>query len=163
MKMNSKIIVNIAKNELVLAKGVNQARYAISTSRNGSGNEYGKEQTPLGKHRIAEKIGDGVVLAGIFEERDFKGKISPIYFGKPSEFEEVPCITTRILWLEGLEEGINKGEGIGSYERKIYIHGTPYEYDIGRSASLGCIRMRNKDIIKLFDEIETGDEIYIRT
>ena len=156
------IRITIKNNTLNLFEGKKlRKQYSVSTSRNGTGNEYGKEQTPLGRHRIFEKIGKGVPVGGVFKERCFNGEISLIYKEKSECIEEFPCITTRILWLEGLDEGLNLGEGIGSYERKIYIHGTPYEYDIGKSASLGCIRMRNQDVVEFFDVIDVGDEIII--
>ena len=159
----AKIIhISIKNNTLDLFEDKElKKQYAVSTSRNGTGNEYGKEQTPLGRHRICEKIGKDVPVGGIFKERCFKSEISPIYKKKSECIEELPCITTRVLWLEGLDKGLNAGEGIGSYERKIYIHGTPYEYEIGKPASLGCIRMKNQDIVEFFDVVAVGDEIKI--
>ena len=142
--------------------GEEKASYPVSTSKCGIGNEYGSNQTPLGRHIICEKIGADVAIGTVFQERKNTGIISRIYKNRGEyPYEEAPCVTTRILWLEGLDEGLNKGEGIGSKERKIYIHGTPYEYGVGRPASFGCIRMRNKDIISLFDAVEVGDEVEI--
>ena len=117
-----------------------EKEYPCSTSRFGPGNAEGSEKTPVGLHRIAEKYGDGEPLGMIFSST-------------PSGAD---LITTRILRLEGLQPGLNKGRGIDSYERYIYIHGTPEEGLIGTPASHGCIRMKNDDIAELYPLCPVG-------
>jgi UDP-N-acetylmuramate--alanine ligase len=130
-------------------------QFAISTSRFGIGNQEGSFKTPDGIHRICEKIGAGAPLCRIFKDRCDTG------FIWTPEINEGNLILTRILRLEGLEDGINKGAGIDSFERYIYIHGTNLEAYIGTPISHGCICMRNNDIIELFDIIEEGTIVYI--
>lgn len=157
-------IIHISTRNNVLQiyeDGKEKALYPVSTSKFGIGNEYGSNQTPLGKHVICEKIGADTTIGTVFYGRKNTGILSQIY-KKREEYpyeEESPCITTRILWLEGIDEGLNKGEGIDSKERKIYIHGTPYEYGVGKFSSLGCVRMCNEDIISLFSMVEVGDVV----
>jgi hypothetical protein len=125
-------------------------QWAISTSKYGIGNKFGSYKTPLGKHRIASKLGRSACFGAIFKKRRNTGKIAMI--GK----NRGDLITTRILRLEGLQKGINKGKDIDSFKRCIYIHGTPEETLIGKPASHGCIRMKNHDIIQLFDLVKKG-------
>ncbi|GAH92165.1 unnamed protein product [marine sediment metagenome] len=128
--------------------------YPVSTSKYGVGNEKNSMKTPLGTHFIAEKIGDGAKIGTIFELCENTGEIAEIYTDAKDIKEDV--ITTRILWLKGIVPGVNEGEGVDSYNRHIYIHGSPEEGLIGTPASNGCIRMKNKDIIELFDSISEG-------
>ncbi len=161
--MPDHIIVNISNQcLLVYLKGTLIKKYLISSSRFGEGSEENSHKTPLGRHRITEKIGHNAPAGNIFINKAPLSCTSLI-LDKPLEdnLADDHVITSRILVLEGLEEGINKGEGIDSYKRCIYIHGTPFEYDIGRPASYGCIRMKNKDIIELFDMVQEGLEIKI--
>jgi len=128
--------------------------YPVSTSKYGVGNEKNSKKTPLGTHFIVEKIGDGAKIGTIFELRGNTGGIAEIYTDATDIQEDL--MTTRILWLKGIVPGVNEGEGVDSYNRHIYIHGTPEEGLIGTPASNGCIRMKNKDIIELFDSIPEG-------
>ena len=128
--------------------------YPVSTSKYGVGNENSSMKTPLGTHFIAEKIGDGAKIGTIFELCESTGGIAEIYTDAKDIEEDV--ITTRILWLRGIVPGVNEGEGVDSYNRHIYIHGSPEEGLIGTPVSNGCIRMKNKDIIELFDSISEG-------
>jgi len=121
--------------------------YPISTSKYGVGNKLGSNKTPLGLHQIVSKIGRNASLGAIFKYRRNTGKIARAREGKD-------LITTRILRLVGLEKGINKGRGIDSFQRCIYIHGTPEEKSIGRQVSHGCIRMKNRDIIEVFNLVK---------
>jgi len=121
--------------------------YPISTSKYGIGNESGSNKTPLCRHRIVNRLGKNAPLGAIFKCRRNTGKIARTCNGGD-------LITTRILRLEGLEKGVNKGEGIDSFQRCIYIHGTPEEKFIGKPASHGCIRMKNKDIVELFNLVK---------
>lgn len=130
--------------------------YPISTSRFGTGSKEGSEKTPLGIHRIKEKIGAGAPIGRVFKDRKETAQI-----WKEGELTKENLILTRILRLEGMEEGINKGEGIDTYERYIYIHGTNHESLIGTPFTHGCICMKNKDIIELFDEVTEGTIVFI--
>lgn len=132
-----------------------EKRYEISTSKYGVGNKAGSNKTPLGLHRIVSKIGRNARIGTIFKRRRNTGKI--IRFNNYSG----DLITTRILRLEGLERGVNKGKGIDSFRRCVYIHGTPEEKLIGKPASHGCIRMKNRDIINLFEIIKRGARVLI--
>lgn len=144
------VIVKIFRQRLYLVKNDKILRqFAISTSKYGTGNIAGSNKTPLGTHRICSKIGKKAKIGVIFRDCRNTKKLSKIYKKRSSVPEDE--ITTRILRLEGLEPGINKGKGIDSCKRQIYIHGTPVEYLIGKPASNGCVRMRNKDIIELFN------------
>lgn len=146
------ITIKISKQKLYLFDNSQILKvYSISTSRFGIGNKSGSYKTPLGLHRIISKIGRNASGGAIFKKRRNIGKIFKVYKNKK---KAVDLITTRILRLEGLEPGINKGKGIDSFKRCIYIHGTPEEWLIGRPASHGCIRMKNGDVIGLFDLVK---------
>jgi hypothetical protein len=127
------------------------ACYPVSTSRFGSGNRKDSEKTPLGWHRICEKIGENAPLGMIFISRKPIGRIAVIYSDTTDTPEDE--ITTRILRLEGCEKEFNMGGLVDSYNRQIYIHGTPEEGLIGQPASHGCVRMKNQDIIDLFSRV----------
>lgn len=155
IKLNKVIKVNISQQRLCLVEDSRVLKaYHISTSKFGIGNKAGSNKTPLGLHRVCGKFGRNAGPGAIFKKRRNTGKIVRI-----GEAEDL--ITTRILRLEGLERGVNKGRGIDSFKRCIYIHGTPQEKLIGRPASHGCIRMRNKDIIKLFNLISRNTAVLI--
>jgi UDP-N-acetylmuramate-alanine ligase len=130
-------------------------RYNASTSRFGNGNRENSLKTPLGVHRIREKFGAGAPAGRVFTDREDTG----IDWDHSRTGENL--ILTRILRLEGLEEGINKGAGVDSYERYIYIHGTGREDLIGTPLSHGCVCLRNIDIIRLFDMVKEGTLVYI--
>jgi UDP-N-acetylmuramate--alanine ligase len=131
------------------------ATFDVSTSRFGAGIRENSFKTPLGIHRIKEKIGAGAPLGRIFKDRQDTG----IDWDRVSSDDNL--ILTRILRLEGLEEGINRGAGVDSYERYIYIHGTGREDLVGAPLSQGCLAMRNQDMIDLFDMVEAGALVYI--
>ncbi len=144
------IIIDISEQKLRLVKDEKIVKiYPVSTSKYGVGNKRDSNKTPPGIHRIAKKIGEGAPSGAIFESRMDTGKIAEIYNDKKEVQEDL--VLTRIMWLEGLEAGVNKGNGIDSYERCIYIHGTQEEGLIGEPASHGCIRMKNDDVVELFD------------
>ncbi len=136
-----------------------EATYPVSTSLNGLGNQDGSYQTPTGAHRICEKYGENSPIGTIFRARKDTDRIAHIYTDNTDSPEDY--VTTRILRLEGMEPGVNKGKGIDSYHRFIYIHGTPEEGLIGTPASHGCIRMKNADVIALFDAIPIGTLVEI--
>ena len=153
---NEFIFVDTGSQTLAYCKNSAVAdTYIISTSRFGIGNREGSNMTPLGLHRIEEKFGDGAPPKTIFRSRENIGIVW--HEGMDNENQ----ILTRILRLRGLEPGVNAGPGIDSYERYIYIHGTNREDLIGTPMSHGCVCMRNDDIIKLFNIVETGIFVYI--
>jgi hypothetical protein len=133
--------------------------YLISTGQKGLGCEAGSYKTPVGVHEIADKIGQGAPVGTIFVARKSTGKIAKIYT-KPVDIKE-DFVTTRILRLKGLEKGKNSGKGVDSYSRYIYIHGTPEEGLLGKPVSHGCIRMKNKEVIELFNKVAVGTLVYI--
>ncbi len=133
--------------------------YIISGAKNGAGCQAGSNKTPTGLHIIAEKHGDNVPLAGILKSRTYNGKVSPIYTDAIDM--ETDDVTTRVLWLKGTEKGINLGGKVDSYNRYIYIHGTPEEGLLGTPASHGCIRMKNEEVISLYDMTTVGMYVLI--
>ncbi|HEX9861190.1 MAG TPA: L,D-transpeptidase family protein [Nitrospirota bacterium] len=150
------IVVSIETQALLVC--VNNAvieRYDASTSRFGIGNRENSLKTPLGLHRIREKHGAGAPSGRVFRDR--------IDTGEEWDHSQTGdnLILTRILRLEGLEEGINRGAGVDSYERYIYIHGTGREDLVGSPLSHGCVCLRNPDIIRLFDIVKEGTVVYI--
>ncbi len=139
-------------------------KYSVSTSRHGVGQLEGSYQTPLGVHCVKEKIGASANLGEIFVSREPCKSIAVIEHDAVCTEKE--CITSRILWLSGLEQGFNKGlntEGkcVDSHDRFIYIHGTHEEGLIGQAASIGCVRMKNKDVIDLFDHLQLSSLVII--
>ena len=125
-----------------------------STSRFGIGQAAGSNCTPLGLHRIAEKIGAGESAGTVFKSRQVVSHVSQ------PEFADAK-ITTRILWLEGLEPGFNRGGSVDSHSRYIYIHGTADQSSIGKPASCGCIHLADADLIPLFDLLPIGTLVWI--
>jgi len=134
------------------------AEYPVSTSMFGAGNQSGSFKTPLGHHQICEKIGQQMPADEVFIGRQPQGRLSEL-----AAITDLPedIITARILRLTGLEEGVNKGDGIDSFERYIYIHGTSDEDNIASPVSHGCVRMRNNDIIELFDKVDVNTDVWI--
>ena len=150
------LVQSIEKQTLfVCEKDVVIERYDASTSRFGNGIRENSFKTPFGVHRIREKIGSGAPAGRIFKARKDTG------IDWDHESIEDNLILTRILRLEGLEEGINKGAGVDSYERFIYIHGTNREDLVGTPLSHGCLALRNQDILRLFEVVREGTIVYI--
>jgi hypothetical protein len=133
-------------------------RYPISTSSRPPSCRENSFGTPLGLHAIRERIGDGEPEGTVFKGRRSLGKT---FAELPPEERQRNLITSRILWLEGLEPGVNQGPGIDSYERYIYLHGTNHEDRIGQPFSGGCVEFRNQDIIKLFPQLPEGTLVWI--
>lgn len=133
--------------------------YTVSTAKNGLGEENGSEKTPRGWHELADKIGKGATKCAVFNARELTGEICDAAL--KHAYPERDWILTRIIRLRGLEQGRNQGEGVDSYDRYIYIHGTPYEDVLGEPHSKGCIRMSNDDIIDLFARVPSGTKLYI--
>ena len=134
--------------------------YPISSSKYGEGSKQNSFKTPLGSHMIKEMIGDQVPKNTIFISRINTQREAKIIHDQ--ENSDNDYVTTRIMWLDGLEDGKNKGKGVDSYNRYIYIHGTHEEGLIGQKASHGCIRMFNSDVIELFNVVKKGTKVYIR-
>lgn len=156
-----KISISISKQALYLIENDTISKtYIISSAKAGTGNHSGSYKTPLGMHCISEKIGDDAPLATIFKARKSTHKCAKI-LTSPDEKTDADNITTRILWLSGLETGINKGGNVDSHNRYIYIHGTDEEGRLGQAVSHGCIRMGNQDVIDLFDRIQIGTLVNI--
>jgi len=133
--------------------------YIISSSAYGIGSEAGSNKTPLGLHKVKQKYGEKTPINGRMVGRVFYEEIATIY--TDSTKSKTDDVTSRIFWLEGLEKGKNKGDGIDSYKRYIYIHGTSEEGRLGTPASHGCIRMKNKEVIDLYKAIEVGTLVLI--
>jgi len=147
----TKIDISIREQLLRLKRGDETLRtYPISSSRFGLGSEEGSMKTPLGKFSVAEKIGHDAAPGTIFKARVALGPDDPL-----PDTEDF--ITSRILWLDGLEE-----DNANTRDRFIYIHGTRHEDKIGRPDSHGCIRMRNDDVIELFDLVDETTPVVIR-
>jgi hypothetical protein len=139
----------------VTVEGYNLIKqFPCSTSRIGIGQEEGSNRTPLGLHHIAEKIGAGKPTGTVFKSREVVGHTSQ------PEFADAK-ITTRILWLEGLEPGFNRGGNVDSHRRYIYIHGTADQSSIGQPASSGCVHLADTDLIPLFDLLPAGTLVWI--
>lgn len=156
------IRINIAEQKLYLLDENSDtvvSEYPVSTSKFGTGNEEGSNKTPLGLHRIKDKIGGAMPVYEVFVGRQPQGSLQECI----ERGMELPddVITSRILWLEGMEPGRNRGGYVDSYQRYIYIHGTSDEEDIGKPASIGCIRMRNDDIVELYRRVDIGTEVLI--
>lgn len=135
-----------------------QKSYVVSTSRRPPSNVKDSLGTPRGLHEIAERVGAGAPPGIVFKARITTGK----HFAEFSaEEQEKNLITTRILWLRGLEPGVNAGGDVDTHARYIYIHGTNHEDRLGTPASSGCVQMRNTEIIELFDQVRNGDLVWI--
>jgi lipoprotein-anchoring transpeptidase ErfK/SrfK len=138
-----------------VVEGALKEEYIISTARNGLGFEPASNRTPTGLHRVVEKVGAGVPIGGILKERQYTGE----HMSSDTTHEDL--ITSRILWLGGLEPGVNQGGSVDSQRRTIYIHGTRDEASLGVPSSHGCVRMRNADVVRLFDRVPVGTLVVI--
>lgn len=149
--------VSVARQQLIgIDAGTVAFIYTCSTAAKGLGNRANSYQTPTGWHEIDERIGDDAPIGAIFVERKFTGKV-----WVPEQPTEKDYVLTRIMWLRGLEPGLNAGPGVDSHDRYIYVHGTPAEDKLGTPASLGCIRLSNKDVIEVFNRTRRGTRVLI--
>ncbi len=139
--------------------GVVRAEYPVSTARNGAGERLGSEQTPCGWHRVRAKIGGGCESGSVFVGRRPTGEIYTEALGQAQP--ERDWILTRILWLCGNEPGRNRFGAVDSMRRYIYIHGCPDSEPMGEPRSHGCVRMRNADIMVLYDQVPVGLPVLI--
>lgn len=135
----------------VLRDGELLGKFKVSTSKFGLGDEFGSYKTPLGEFKVCEKVGAGLAQGAVLHGRQATGEVLP-----PNAKGRDP-IVTRILWLRGLER-----RNRNSFARFIYIHGTPEEWRIGMQASYGCVRMRSRDVIQLFNTVGVGATVDIR-
>jgi lipoprotein-anchoring transpeptidase ErfK/SrfK len=135
--------------ELFDADGQLLRRYSVSTAAKGAGEQNGSNQTPRGRHLVRAKVGAGAPANTVFVRRRPTGEIWTPELA--AQFPGRDWILTRILWLSGCEPGRNRLGGVDTMRRFIYIHGSPDTVPIGVPGSIGCIRMRNSDIVELFD------------
>lgn len=158
---NLQLRIEISEQQLIcLDAEVEVARYPISTALNGPGECFGSGCTPRGRHRVRIKIGEGCAENTVFVGRRPTGER---YCERLAErYPQRDWVLTRIIWLSGVESGFNRGGGVDTLRRYIYIHGTPDSEPIGVPRSHGCIRMRNQDLIDLFEKVEKGMLVEIR-
>ena len=156
-----KIEIDIGGQELRLLDGSTLLkRYSVSTSKRGAGEKNGSLCTPRGRHIVRAKLGAGLPLGSVFVRRRPTGEV-----WTPELHERYPgrdWILTRILWLSGREPGRNRLGDVDTMRRYIYVHGTPDTAEMGKPGSIGCIRMRNRDIAELFDLIPPYIPVDIR-
>lgn len=160
-KAMPRIEISIPEQSLKLLAddGRELKRYSVSTSRNGAGEMEGSFCTPRGEHVIRAKIGAGQPLNTVFRGRRPTGEIWTPELGE--RFPGRDWILTRILWLSGREVGKNRLGNMDTMRRYIYIHGSPDSVPMGKPGSIGCIRVRNHDIVDLFDRVTAGTEVRI--
>lgn len=155
-----KVFIDIPTQTLYLSEENNLiVKFPISTSKFGVGEACGSNCTPRGKHLVRAKIGANKPIGTVFVERRPTGEIYSPLLAK--QYPGRDWILTRILWLSGCERGSNRLGGVDTMRRYIYIHGTSEEDKIGTPASGGCIRMRNQEVITLFDQVSIGTLVFI--
>ena len=160
MAISDGIEISIGEQSLYLYKGGRLiGGYQVSTAANGPGEIIGSECTPRGLHRIRLKIGAGCPDNAVFSGRRFTGEIYTDTLGQSEHQRD--WILTHIIWLTGCESGRNRGGQCDSLHRYIYIHGTPDTEPMGVARSHGCIRMRNSDLVELFEQVEKGTPVLI--
>jgi len=154
------ILVSIAEQRLQLREGGRVLMdVAVSTAANGPGERQGSECTPRGWHRIRAKIGAGTALNTVFIGRRPSGEIyTPALRVQQPQRD---WILTRILWLSGLEPGRNRLGTVDTLRRYVYIHGCPDDDLLGRPGSHGCVKMRNRDVAALFEQVPVGTRVWI--
>jgi len=157
--MRIKISISSQTLTLLNADGGTLAVYSISTARNGVGCEKNSGCTPLGAHIIRAKIGSDMPENTVFIGRRPTGEIWTPQLA--DQYPDRDWILTRILWLSGKELGKNRLGNVDSMQRYIYIHGTPDTEPMGQPCSHGCVRMRNADVVELFDSVRVGTSVEI--
>ena len=156
-----RINVDLRKQSLALFDdaGTLLKTYAVSTSKNGAGEQCDSDCTLRGKHIIRAKIGAGLPLNAVFVGRRPTGEVYTSELGE--RYPERDWILSRILWLSGCQSGFNRLREVDTMRRFVYIHGTSDEERIGEPVSHGCIRMRNRDVVELFDAVTPGTPVEI--
>lgn len=154
-----KINIHVATQTLELLDDAGNLlhRFPVSTGANGAGEESGSYCTPRGRHTIRARIGAGQPLNTVFVQRRPTGEIYTPQLG--AQYPGRDWILTRILWLSGCEVGYNRLGSCDTMRRYIYIHGTPDSTPLGQPGSRGCVRMRNSDLLELFDLVPVGTEV----
>lgn len=132
----------------------------VATARNGAGERINSECTPRGEHAIRARIGDGCPLNTVFQGRRPTGEVFAPELR--AQFPDRDWILTRILWLSGKQPGFNRLGAVDTMRRYIYIHGAPDDDEMGIPSSHGCIKMRNAEVISLFDQVAVGDAVLIK-
>jgi len=157
----SKIEISIEHQRLIAysSSGKEVFKTLIASAKNGEGQTYGSECTPLGSHRIRAKIGSGLSENSVFIGRRPTSEIFSEALAE--QYPNRDWILSRILWLCGNESGFNRGGQVDTQRRYIYIHGAPDSHAMGEPSSHGCIKMRNSDIITLFDQVQVGTLVTI--
>lgn len=158
---NMRIEISLADQQLRLLNAQDEvlANYAVSTALNGPGERKDSGCTPRGRHVVRARIGEGVPVNSVFIGRRATGEL-----WTPELAAQHPgrdWILTRILWLSGTEPGLNRLGDVDSMQRYIYIHGTPDDQPMGVPCSHGCVRMRNQDVLALFDVVPVGTPVHI--
>lgn len=152
--------IELSQQRLICSEsGRTVKSYPVSTALKGPGELCGSGCTPRGKHRIRLKIGEGCDENTVFVARRPTGERFSRQLA--ASVPQRDWILTRILWLTGIEKGKNRGGDVDTLRRFIYIHGTPEDQPMGEAYSHGCIRMRNRDLIDLFDRVENGTLVEI--
>ncbi len=152
--------ISILAQELtIIDNGEGIRSYRVSTAKNGAGELRGSECTPRGWHKIRAKIGGGLPVNSVFKGRRPTGEIYEPALGQ--QYPGRDWILTRILWLGGLEPGLNRYGEVDTCWRYVYIHGTSDEEMIGKPASHGCIRLKKMDMLDLFERVQAGHKVYI--
>ncbi|MDN5837006.1 MAG: L,D-transpeptidase [Nitrosospira sp.] len=156
-----RIVISIPAQELELYDDNENAirRYHVSSAKNGVGQVNGSFCTPLGKHIIRAKIGADQPVNTVFVRRRPTGEIYTPELG--ARYPGRDWILTRILWLSGCERGFNRLGAVDTMRRYIYIHGSPDSVEMGKPGSIGCIRMRNGDLLELFGLVNAGTVVEI--
>jgi L,D-transpeptidase YbiS len=156
-----RIRVSIPHQTLTLADDAGEALrvYRVSTATKGAGERSGSHCTPRGRHIVRAKIGAGAPLNAVFVGRRLTGEIWTPELS--ARYPDRDWILTRILWLSGCEVGFNRLGEVDTMRRYIYIHGTPDTMEMGKPGSIGCIRMRNGDLVELFDLVPAGTPVEI--
>src|SRR3954466_10158760 len=156
------LIVRISTATLQFYRaGVLAKSYVISTSTRPPSNVKNSLGTPRGLHEIAERVGAGQPPGMVFKSRVSTGRHFSEVAAIDPDNANYNLVTSRILWLRGLEPGVNRGGEVDTYERYIYIHGTNHEDRLGAPLSAGCVLMRNLDIVELYEEVRAGDLVWI--
>jgi L,D-transpeptidase-like protein len=147
------IMISVAQQRLALVEdGLVVRKFPVSTSKFGLGDNFGSYKTPLGRLRVCGKLGGDLPEGAVFRHRSFSGEVLPV------NARGRDPVVTRILWLEGAESCNHNARN-----RCIYIHGTPQERNIGKATSYGCVRMRSRDVVQLFDAVPVGTIVTIIT